>query len=161
MTEHEQVAAAGKRRRTLEQRLYDALGGQWCGNTTPPMDNRKYTWAHEGDDYRVFAQGDDGGTMWIGYGSGWNDHLSLARFRRIAIWTIWTWAWADWFGLRTWAWYKLLHRRCNRIRGNAGQTVAEYIVSIAMVIGGTILLTATLTGDLDRWLLAFAEWITQ
>lgn len=105
-----------RHRRSIEDRLYTLLGNEWCGNTTPPMDNRSYRWGHEGDDYRVFAQGEDGGVMWIGSAHQWNDSVSLKRFRRIAMWTLWQWAWGDWFGIRTRAWYFLLHRRCAETR---------------------------------------------
>ena len=103
-------------RKPIEDRLYEALGGQWCGNTTAPMDNRAYRWGHDGDDYRVVSQGEDGSAVWIGTAHEWHTSMSLQRFRRIAMWTLWQWAWGDWFGLRTRIWYRLLRRRCDRHR---------------------------------------------
>lgn len=116
-----QVAKGKRRRRSLEDWAYETLGSRWGGNTCPPMDNRAYRWQDTGmverDDYWTFSQGEDGGTMWIGHANEWKFHLSLKRFRRIALWTIWQWAWGDWFGLRTWLWYRILRRKVNRYKG--------------------------------------------
>lgn len=112
----ESASVAKRRRRSIEDRLYDGLGNKWGGNTTPPMDNRQYRYDRDGDSYSVFSQGDDGGTMWIGYADEWKFHVELDRFRRIAAWTLWQWAWHDWFGVRTKLWYRLLHRKVNRYR---------------------------------------------
>ena len=104
----------------VENWLYKTLSNGWCGNTCPPMDNRKYKWFQEDkfadDDYYVFSQGEDGHEMWIGHAHEWYFHLELKRFRYIALWTIYQWFVVDWFGLRTWLWWKLLFKQCDRTK---------------------------------------------
>ena len=41
----------------------------------------------------------------------WDTHMPAWVFRRFAAWYLWRWAWGEWFGLRRWMFYALLHRR--------------------------------------------------
>ena len=118
MTPHhtEQGRRGATVRRTFSRWIMDTLGNEWGGTTGPPMDHRAYRWNHEGDDYEVVAQSEDGGALWIGSAHEWSWHTSTKRFRRIALWTLYHWFITDWLGLRTRIWYWALTRECDRHR---------------------------------------------
>lgn len=110
------MKAQGKQdRRSPEAWLYDLLGKRDHpdGFTGPPMDGRKFYW---GDPHpvcpldRVAAQIEDGAELWFGHVDEWRFHMPLGTARRMAVWVLWQ-AVKDGFGLRTWAWYRLLHRK--------------------------------------------------
>lgn len=98
-------------RKSLEQRIYDALGTRWCGNTCPPGTNLR---VELGPDY-IAEVHNDGFEFWIGTRSEWAWHCKAREARRMAWFILWTW-WTrgTWFGLRSWLWYRLLARRIKR-----------------------------------------------
>lgn len=96
----------------LEDWLYEALGGEWCGNISPPLDKRKI---YTSDGY-VVSLNNDGFETWIGTPDKWCWHTKNAEFRKIALWHLRIWIFVDWFGLRSWIWYKLLRRQCEEIK---------------------------------------------
>lgn len=120
----ESTGIAKRERRPLEVRLYDLLGKRDHPDdmTGPPMDRRSWYW---GDPIKhdwgsmpgtyVAAQTEDGAELWIGHVDNWYCHMKLGEARRLAAWLLWN-AVKDAFGLRTRAWYWLLHRRVNRNR---------------------------------------------
>lgn len=104
--------AVGKPSFNLEDWLYEKLGTDWCGNTSPPLNHRKmYT-----KDGYVVSLNNDGFETWIGRPDAWIWHTRNAEFRRIAWWAIRQHIFVDWCGLRSWLWYKLLHRRVTAYR---------------------------------------------
>ncbi len=102
------------RRRSLEEWLYDALGTQACGNTCAPGDWMKMPGGLN-ESTPIVSVGEDGFTLWLGGVHVWQFSMSRVAARKLALWVLFRW-WigAEWFGLRRWAWYKLLHRRCAR-----------------------------------------------
>jgi hypothetical protein len=111
-----EAAAAEHRRRSFETWLYDLLGHQDHPDsmTGPPMEGYGFRWREDGCD-KVAVQIEDGAELWFGYPDEWRFHMDLPRARRLAVWLLWV-AIKDGFGLRTRAWYWLLHRRCARNR---------------------------------------------
>jgi hypothetical protein len=100
-----------RRRRSLDTRIMDALGNEWCGNTCPPLANRQ-TYVHDDGVTRVFSMMDDGGFVGIGYPDEWHVIMRTKAARLFAWWTFKTWA-AGWFGLREFIWYRALHHKCH------------------------------------------------
>jgi hypothetical protein len=96
----------------LENRLYVMLGTDWGGNPNPPMNEVKhYT---ETNGFRqVYRIGNDGFELWIGTLDKWYWHTNRQGARELW-WFILRWWLGEWFGLRRWFWYRLLHRRVER-----------------------------------------------
>lgn len=99
----------------LEERLYEALG-QYDGEiyTLPPGDRLCH-----GDSIMVARVGNGGSDLFIGTRDEWLFVRSAKQARRLAWFILWTW-WAKstWCGVRTWLWYKLLHRKAKRYLKN-------------------------------------------
>jgi len=107
-------------RKSIEEQLFDALGEEWCGNTTPPGDHlgfRLRDYGVEGgrESYYYVGTSNDGFELWLGTNSKWDTFMNAREARRLAWFILWRW-WArgTWFGLRRAIWYRLLHRRINR-----------------------------------------------
>ena len=120
--------ATRKRKRSLEERLYDVLGQDWCGTIGPPA-NRLVLYAkdtHFADLTYVFSTLNDGFEIGIGYPHEWFCILRKDVALRGAWFIIWTW-WirGTWCGLRTAIWYWLLDRRVNRYPKCKPQPAAE------------------------------------
>jgi hypothetical protein len=96
----------------LENRLYVMLGSDWGGNPNPPMNEVKhYT---ETNGFRqVYRIGNDGFELWVGTPDKWYWHTNRQGARELW-WFILRWRLGEWFGLRRWFWYRLLHRRVER-----------------------------------------------
>lgn len=104
----------GPERIDLETWLYRRLG-QHDGviYTHPPGDSLYMVRTED----RVIKTGNDGFELWIGSPDQWYWHCKFDEARRLAWFILWNWwAKATWFGLRRWAWYKLLNRRCRRTK---------------------------------------------
>lgn len=96
---------------SIRERIYRWLG-QFDGfYTKPPLDERK---RYFGEDLIKFNN--DGFEVWFGTANQWHCFYRHDQFRRMVAWYLWQVTVVDWFGLRTWIWYKLLHRRVNRHR---------------------------------------------
>lgn len=96
----------------MEEKLYEWLGQYDGFYTHPPLDHRKmYT-----KDGYVISLNNDGFETWIGTPDKWYWHTKNADFRKIALWHLRIWIFVDWFGLRSWLWYKLLHRQCRKYK---------------------------------------------
>lgn len=102
------------KRLPLEDRLFDALGTEWCGGTHPPMDRMTLTvnGTERGVEH-VYAVGNDGFELWIGYPDKWLFHTGR-RGAKALTWFLIRWWVGEWFGIRRWLWYKLLTRRIAR-----------------------------------------------
>lgn len=113
MSEDQPQVATGRQRVGFEERLYQWLG-QYDGviYTDPPGDKLRM----KGTDY-VIKTSNDGYELWIGTMDEWRWHCRFPEARRLAWFILWTW-WSKstWFGLRRWAWYKLLTRQCDKTR---------------------------------------------
>ena len=112
--------SAGSRRRprlSIEDRLYHLLSDHAYGNDNPPGTRARFEFKHGSWPEIATTYNDDGALMWIGTGSEWHTNFNQKDARRLAWFILWNW-WAkgQWFGLRRWAWYKLLHRRIARWR---------------------------------------------
>lgn len=104
-----QGVQVGKPRISLETRLYQWLGQHDGFYTHPPLDHRKL-YICEGQE--VVSLNNDGFEVWIGRLDKWHWHTNTKEFRQICFWYLRQWVFVDWFGLRSWLWYKLLHRQC-------------------------------------------------
>ncbi len=98
-----------KPRIDLETKLYRKLGQYDGFYTNPPLDKRKLY-----IDGMVISLNNDGFETWIGYPDKWAVHFRNDKFRTICFWALKQWIFVDWFGLRSWIWYKLLSRQCER-----------------------------------------------
>ncbi len=98
----------------LENRLYDLLGDEFCGGTTMPLDHRALKWRSEDGVDRVFVFLNDAFEVGVGYPDQWQAIIRREDWHKMMRWYLRQWAFGEWFGLRRWAWYKLLHRRVNR-----------------------------------------------
>lgn len=105
-----------RRRRSVETWLYDALGEEYCGSTTMPLDHRTLTWTSKDGCERVFVFLNDGFEVGFGYPHEWQVILRREDFHKVARWYVRQWAFGEWFGLRRVLWYRLLHRRVDRTR---------------------------------------------
>lgn len=106
------MVAKGRRRRTFEGWAYDTLGSEWCGNVCPPLSKSKLYL----DNGKLICFNNDGHEVWFGTSDHWAYHCTKSEFTRFALWYLWTRIAHDWFGLRTWLWYKLLFRKCASVR---------------------------------------------
>lgn len=125
MSDHLSAQSKGRDRRSPEAWLYDLLGKRDHPDdmTGPPMDGRKFYWGEPHDVCprdQVAAQTEDGAELWFGHVDEWRFHMPLKTARRMALWLIWNWI-KDLGGLRTWAWYRLLHRKVNRWPGRRAE----------------------------------------
>jgi hypothetical protein len=113
MSDNGPCAAIGRRKISLEERLYNALGTEWCGNINPPGDHIRIDLAHGW----LAATSNDGFELWIGTEDRWDWHCRFPEALRLAWFILWRWwALSTWFGLRRWLWYKLLTRRCAKYK---------------------------------------------
>lgn len=100
--------------RRAENRLYDVLGTDWCGGTGPPMSHLSLDLPREEHDAELVAMIlNDGFELWLGYPHEWCFHMNRRQARALAFWYLGLWV-REWFGLRRWLWYRLLHRRVER-----------------------------------------------
>lgn len=102
--------ATGKKYIDLEQRIYRLLGQYDGFYTHPPLDHRK---KYFGTDLVCFNN--DGHEVWLGTSDTWHVFYSHSVFRQICFWYLAQWIFIDWFGLRTFFWFKLLNRQCRKI----------------------------------------------
>ena len=105
------MMAGESRRIGIEDRLYRALGQLDEPYVRPPLCGRRADVAG-----KVCYFGNDGFDFLVGTPSEWQLYLSAKEFRQICFWYLYQWAFVDWFGLRSFLWYKLLSRRCAKHR---------------------------------------------
>lgn len=99
---------------TAAKRVMRAVSGpEWCGNDTVPGDHLTLQIPLRGgtshDDVQVYATGNDGFDLLIGYPHKWHWSTDRVSARRLAWFILWTW-WArgEWFGLRRRIYYRAL-----------------------------------------------------
>lgn len=102
--------------RHLEDWLYKFLSDEWCGNETMPLDNDGFDY-NEGGAAFVVRFNNDAHELWFGFPNEWRMSMTRRSFHAIMRWYLSRWTFGEWFGLKRWLWYKLLHRRVNRYRG--------------------------------------------
>jgi hypothetical protein len=122
------------RRFSLENWLYHRLSDHslGCGNDFVPLDHRTLYVDHNGQFLRyegvysdthgivnVFTFLDDSFKIGIGWPSKWHCILRREVIHTFIWWYLRQWAFGEWFGVRRWLWYKLLHRRVARSRMHA------------------------------------------
>ncbi len=112
MTDDQRVSVDTRprwRQKSLEAHVYSLLSTQWCGNDMAPLSNETF---YRGE--RVAAIREDGFSVCVGTNDEWIYCFNRDEFQAMALWYLRIWALKDWFGLRRWLWFKLLHRRCER-----------------------------------------------
>jgi len=98
---------------SLEKWLYHLLSEKWCGNDMVPLDHRTLYVNNHGCDY-VFSFLNDSFEIGIGYPNKWHTILRRETIHKFIWWYLRLWIFSEWFGLRRYIWYKLLHRQVNR-----------------------------------------------
>lgn len=78
--------------------------------TKPPMDHLKKYYTK--DELICFCN--DGGEVWFGRSDSWYHFMKHSEFRSVIWWYLKTWAFKDFFGLRTFIYYKLLSASTNQ-----------------------------------------------
>ncbi len=107
----DEACANRHRRRSLEALLFDLLGSSACGNTVAPCDWMALD-GGLGPSAPYVQISEDGSSLWIGTANEWHLSMSRTEARKLALWVVFRW-WivGEWFGLRRWLWFRLLHRR--------------------------------------------------
>ena len=95
---------------SLEEFLFKVLSDEWCGNESVPL-NHKTLYVPEGDSKYVFSFLNDSFEIGIGWPNKWHGIYRREVIRKFVFWYLFQWSICEWFGLRRWLWYKLLHRR--------------------------------------------------
>lgn len=93
---------------SVPHRMMETLGNEWGGNANPPRAHRTL-YVHDDGLYRVFATENDGYEVGIGYPDKWQVFMSWKAARMFAWWVLKIWV-VDWFGFRTYLWYRALFR---------------------------------------------------
>lgn len=121
----QQAVATGKPKVDLETKIYRMLGQYDGFYTHPPLNGRGMV-----IDGKIVRLNNDGFEVWIGTADEWHTFMPNERFRSVCFWFLRTWIFIDWFGLRSFLWYKFLTRQCNRhklsARASAGDTWNDY-----------------------------------
>lgn len=94
---------------SVQEFFYRKLGQRDSIYVRPPLDHRKLYIAGQ-----VVSLNNDGFETWIGYPDKWLTHFKNDDFRKITLWFMYMWICVDWFGLRSWIWYKLLAVKCRK-----------------------------------------------
>jgi len=94
---------------SIEKKIYECLGRFDGFYTHPPMDDRKLYIKGE-----LIKFGNDGHEIYLGNIDRWHYFFDEKTFRKLAIWYLMNWVFIDWFGLRSWIWFKLLSRNVRR-----------------------------------------------
>ena len=100
---------------SVERWLYHALAEKWCGNDNVPLDHRTLYFGNHGCEY-VASFLNDSFEIGLGYPDKWHCIIRREAFHKLIFWYLRLWAFSEWFGLRRWIWYKLLHRSVGRHR---------------------------------------------
>lgn len=98
-----------------ERRLYHVLSEKWCGNDAAPL-NHRTLYVDDDGCRRVFSFLNDSFEIGIGYPDRWHAIIRRPAIHKFIFWYLRQWAFGEWFGLRRWLWYRLLHRSCERTR---------------------------------------------
>ena len=101
------------RRFSFEDWFYRLISDHTVGGDAVPLSwsSKHFIGNRSGDLEYVLAFLDDSFSVGIGYPTSWNCILDRKIFHKMIIWYLWKWSFSEWFGLRRWVWYKLLHRR--------------------------------------------------
>jgi hypothetical protein len=99
----------------IEKKLFSLLSYKYCGNDTMPLENTVLHYEDQSCD-RVVMFLNDAFELGFGYPNEWHMIIRRKSFHKIMRWYLWNWVVFEWFGVRRWLWYKLLHRRVNRDR---------------------------------------------
>ena len=121
MTEQAKRVTRRMRRKDLDHKIMHWAGDDWCGNDVPPASTLRWKIYYDDTDdsgeYRVYSVDNDGFDLWIGYANEWKWHMSRKEALKLAWFILWTWRGkGEWFGFKRWAYYKALHRSCDKHR---------------------------------------------
>lgn len=97
----------------LEDKAYVLLSDEYCGGSSVPLDHRTMYYTDMNCDHVVMFS-NDAFELGFGYPDHWKMFIRRESFHKVMRWYLKQWAVSEWFGLRRWAYYKLLHRRVNR-----------------------------------------------
>jgi len=92
-------------KRTFFEFLYRLLGQPDYPYVRPPKDRRHMYFSKD----ELIEFNNDGLDVWIGNVNEWTFHTTHEQFRKVALWYLYQYAIVDWFGLRSYLWYKLLN----------------------------------------------------
>jgi hypothetical protein len=95
--------------------LFHLLAEKDCGNDGPPLNHRSIS-VNDGGFERVFCILNDSFEIGIGWPAHWDTTVERKAIHKFIWWYLRLWIFSDWFGLRRWAWYKLLRRRVEKSR---------------------------------------------
>ena len=104
------------RKLKLENKLYHILSTDWCGNDDVPLTYRRLKIKHDDGLEYVISFENDSFELGFGYPDKWLMFLGRKDFHKVMRWYLKNWAWGEWFGLRRYLWYKLLHRKVERTK---------------------------------------------
>lgn len=93
--------------------LYDWIGGEWGGNTDVPLSHESINFNSRDVEHVVMFL-NDSSEIGFGYPDEWHTIIERKSFNKVIRWYLWKWAVFEWFGLRRWIWYKLLHMKCKK-----------------------------------------------
>lgn len=101
----------------IENLFWRLLSEQWCGNDHVPLDHRHAKFDDRGVDRGIaFVEDAHQIGLFTGEGNTWDVIMTRTAFHKIMRWYLRQWIFGEWFGLRRWLWYKILHRRCSRYK---------------------------------------------
>lgn len=75
----------------------------------PPLDHNKLIYSKSSEQqYELVCFCNDGGEVWLGRADKWHTFMKHNEFLKICLWYLYQRSVVDFFGLRTWLYYKLL-----------------------------------------------------
>jgi hypothetical protein len=98
---------------SAEDFIYHILSEKWCGNDCVPLDHRTLYIDSEGCKY-VFSFLNDSFEIGIGYPEKWHGIYRRECIHKFIFWYLRNYIFGEWFGLRRYIWYKLLHRKVKK-----------------------------------------------
>ena len=104
------------RRGWVERFAFSLLSDNFGGlRDSVPLDQSGTAFNDDGESTVVALQ-NDASEVSFGYSDRWEFHMSRKQFHKVMRWYFIQWSWGEWFGLRRWLWFWLLHRHVNARR---------------------------------------------
>lgn len=98
----------------VDRVLFNWLSVQWGGSNDLPLGHDSVTIRGQHGQEHVFGFINDAFEVGVGNPDKWHVFLRREDFHKIVRWYVAKWIFVEWFGLRRWAWYKVLSRRVSR-----------------------------------------------
>lgn len=101
-------------------KVHESVSIDWCWNASAPCTNLTiHKWDIYPENYSVCTFVDDGNEVWIWYWNKWERIMRRKEFNKIVISYIKIWIFHEWFWLRTYIYWKSLHKMCEHYRKNS------------------------------------------